>query len=416
MKLIKELGSKTGELYCEIQSVVSSKEDAGVLTVTGYANKAYNDEGQEIKDRDGDVILPSAYDLTNFKKNPIILYQHNSAEPIGKATALQVTSKGFEIVAEIHKEMHPVAYAGIKAGILKTFSIGFRGKDGKYNADTDTFYYTEVEMLETSVVSVPANADSVFSVVDSPCTDGLCMFAISGLTNKGFDTPTQLEGKTWKDVDKAVLKEAALGSTNEEFVDDLYLLVKDYSDSETFKFPHHEVVGEALKLNKGGLQSAFSAFKGAVGEGILSLEERELGITHLYGHYRELAMADIITEVPQDLEKMVNDIKGEQVEIKELAEDLTTAIGNLNTAIAGIQQAQGTETQDGDNSEGDGDNSAEGDGDGTDGGTQEVTIEQSMEILRDSLTGDNLDSVIEFYDSFGDALNEEVNNRINSEE
>jgi len=413
MKKIKGLATQQGNMLCEIKNVVEAKEDNGILTVSGYANKAYDEAGTELVDRDGDIILPQAYDLANFKKNPIILYQHRSDEPIGKAIAINVTSKGLELTAEIYKDMHPAAFTAVKAGILKTFSIGFRGKDGKYNADTDTFYYTEVELMETSIVSVPANADALFSIVDSPCTDGLCMFGISGLTEKGYDTIKNTSGKEWKDVDKGQLKKAAEKSTDEEYIKDLYLLVKDVEDSATFKFPHHELDGEDLKVNVGGLASALSAIKGAIKEDSLNIDEKESALLHLEKHYKDLVNNDIISEVPKELELLIGDATSEQKEIKGLVDELTSTIDRLNEAVAGIQQETDDDSQEDDKSEGDGDDDSEGDGDDADG---KVSLEDSMAALRGSLNSDNLDDVIVFYEEFGDSLNEEINNRINSEE
>ena len=59
----------------------------------------------------------------------------------------------------------------IKDGALKSFSVGFKVKDGKYNRDDDSMYITDVELLEISVVSVPCNQESLFSVRKSFETD-----------------------------------------------------------------------------------------------------------------------------------------------------------------------------------------------------------------------------------------------------
>jgi Phage head maturation protease len=52
----------------------------------------------------------------------------------------------------------------IRDGALKSFSVGFRVKDASYDKNSDTFFIKDLELLEISVVSVPANQDSLFSV------------------------------------------------------------------------------------------------------------------------------------------------------------------------------------------------------------------------------------------------------------
>ena len=67
------------------------------------------------------------------------------------------------MVSDAAEKLHGVQTL-IKDGALKSFSVGFRVKDGKYDANNDSMTITEVELLEISVVSVPANQNSLFSV------------------------------------------------------------------------------------------------------------------------------------------------------------------------------------------------------------------------------------------------------------
>ena len=164
--------------------VESSKSDTESIVIKGWANKSMADNGVGIVDRDGDVVLPTAYNMENFLKNPIILYQHDRGQPIGKMLNFEISQKGLEITAEIFKDMNNAAYVGVKNGVLRTFSVGFRGHDGHYDGDNDIFYFTDVELLEVSVVSVPANQDSVFSVMNSDCEGGACTLAAKGLGTK----------------------------------------------------------------------------------------------------------------------------------------------------------------------------------------------------------------------------------------
>ena len=131
------------------------------LKIAGYANTTD-------KDRVGDVVTAQAWakGVANYRKNPVLLYQHKHDQPIGKVDKVTVDKKGIYVdamVSDAAEKLHGVQTL-IKDGALKSFSVGFRVKDGKYDANNDSMTITEVELLEISVVSVPANQNSLFSV------------------------------------------------------------------------------------------------------------------------------------------------------------------------------------------------------------------------------------------------------------
>ena len=142
--------------------VVEKDAKADVLTIKGYANTVS-------KDRSGDVIVAEAWTkggMDDYLKNPIILAFHDYSRPVGTTVDYNVTDKGLEIVAEISKAAGEV-YNLIKDGVLKTFSVGFSIKDADYEKEDDTFYIKDLSLYEISVVSVPANQDSTFSLAKS---------------------------------------------------------------------------------------------------------------------------------------------------------------------------------------------------------------------------------------------------------
>ena len=138
---------------------VKSVDGEDSITIEGYANTT-------TKDRMGDVILEEAWSkggLDNYLKNPILLAYHNHQKPIGIMVDYGVNNQGLKIVAEISKAAGEV-YDLIKSEILKTFSVGFRVKDADYDEATNLFVIKDLELYEISVVAVPANADSTFSI------------------------------------------------------------------------------------------------------------------------------------------------------------------------------------------------------------------------------------------------------------
>lgn len=141
----------------EVKSAASSKD----FKIAGYANTID-------KDRTGDIVLPDAWvkGIDNFRRNPILLYQHDHNKPIGRVKNITVDKKGIFVEATVStaaETQHGVKTL-IEDGVLKSFSVGFKIKDADYDRSSDAFTIKDVELLEISVVSVPANQNSLFSV------------------------------------------------------------------------------------------------------------------------------------------------------------------------------------------------------------------------------------------------------------
>jgi len=142
----------------EAKSVVKGNKS---LKIAGYANTT-------AKDRAGDIVTAEAWakGVENFRRNPVMLYQHKHDCPIGRFDKITVDKKGIYVEGSVSEaaEKNYGIHTLIKDGALKSFSVGFRVKDGKYNSKDDTMLITDVELLEISVVSVPCNQDSLFSL------------------------------------------------------------------------------------------------------------------------------------------------------------------------------------------------------------------------------------------------------------
>ena len=139
------------------------EDDDGSVHICGMAST--HDE-----DRANDVIMAEAWTkggLSNFEKNPIILFNHDYNKPIGRATGLKVTDNGLELKAKISKSAPDHVAQLVKEGILGAFSVGFRVKDADYLSETDGLKIKDAELFEVSVVSVPCNQAATFSLAKS---------------------------------------------------------------------------------------------------------------------------------------------------------------------------------------------------------------------------------------------------------
>lgn len=133
---------------------VKSVDDAGVFE--GYASVFGN------VDSHGDKVMPGAFgeSLARHKRQgskPVVLWQHNAAEPIGVAEDIAEDGKGLytktRLVLETARGRE--AHALLKAGAIRGLSIGYRVNESK--PDGNTLQLTKLDLIEYSVVSFPAN-------------------------------------------------------------------------------------------------------------------------------------------------------------------------------------------------------------------------------------------------------------------
>lgn len=118
-------------------------------------------------DRMGDVIEPNGWRLANFKRNPVALFNHDSDTPIGEWKNVRV--EGGALRGEL--VFGPVGAcpttdklrAFIEAGMMRAVSVGFAPVDAEPIAGSARggLRYKAAELLECSLVSVPANPNAV---------------------------------------------------------------------------------------------------------------------------------------------------------------------------------------------------------------------------------------------------------------
>jgi HK97 family phage prohead protease len=115
-------------------------------------------------DRDGDVLDPKGWDLTHYKKSPVVLWAHDYSQmPIAKAVSIGQTAKGLEATAEFPRPgIYPFAdtvYDMLKGGFLNATSVGFKPIESE--SIKGGRKYTKTELLEFSIVPVPANPEAL---------------------------------------------------------------------------------------------------------------------------------------------------------------------------------------------------------------------------------------------------------------
>lgn len=180
-------------LHKQLISVDSTETTDDYVIVSGYVNRFMDNEGNIVVDRDGDAVAPFGMDITEYQKNPVILFQHKRDEPIGRAVNIEKREDGIYMVMHIFKDLNQKVYNAVRLGALSAFSIGFKVSDVYYDEEKDIFYLVKTLLLENSIVSVPANQESIIdSVVMS---NGTKCLAIHGEDYVSKTETSSEEGK-----------------------------------------------------------------------------------------------------------------------------------------------------------------------------------------------------------------------------
>lgn len=114
-------------------------------------------------DRDNDTVDAKGWLLDNYKRNPVVLWAHDYDElPVGKATSIGV--EGGRLIADAEFADHPFAdtvFRLLKGGFLNATSVGFRPATYKMNEARGGLDFETQELLEFSIVPVPANPEAL---------------------------------------------------------------------------------------------------------------------------------------------------------------------------------------------------------------------------------------------------------------
>lgn len=123
-------------------------------------------------DRVGDVIDPLG---CGFKNPAPLLWMHDHSLPVGSVWFGTPTKEGVPFTAQLPEVDGPAqlkgrideAWTSVKAGLIRAVSIGFRALEYALIEETGGFRFLKTEILELSLVSVPANSGATISEIKS---------------------------------------------------------------------------------------------------------------------------------------------------------------------------------------------------------------------------------------------------------
>jgi len=117
-------------------------------------------------DRDSDTIDPNGWRLDNYRKNPVVLFGHESRQPpIGRADSVEVRSGALKAdVVFPEPGTYPLADTVrglVDQDILRATSVGFLPIKWTFDEERRGTDFLEQELFEFSIVPVPSNPEAI---------------------------------------------------------------------------------------------------------------------------------------------------------------------------------------------------------------------------------------------------------------
>lgn len=155
----KKINEKLKVLHSSLSGLNTKALDDGSVYFEGWANKAVVDRGR-------DLIGKKEWKLDNYKKNSIVLFNHDHSQPVGKMISVEARDEGLYVKGRISQSQDK-AVARVRdlvsEGILNSLSVGIMVGDEEKSVDGSNIL-KNVELHEVSIVAVPMNQDSQFSL------------------------------------------------------------------------------------------------------------------------------------------------------------------------------------------------------------------------------------------------------------
>jgi HK97 family phage prohead protease len=133
-----------------------------------------------VVDSYGEVVAPGAFAnslkaLADKGRTIPILWQHRTVEPIGSWVNLKEDANGLLGDGELWLEEAPnakVAYKGMQTRSITGLSIGYYVIKSSYNEKTGIRTLEEVDLVEISIVTTPANDEARIDLIKSKIAHG----------------------------------------------------------------------------------------------------------------------------------------------------------------------------------------------------------------------------------------------------
>ncbi|WP_186107259.1 HK97 family phage prohead protease [Burkholderia gladioli] len=165
-------GGKGGYKVRAFELDVKSVDEKGDFS--GYGSVFGNEDSY------GEIVAPGAFsksleELKASGRSLPILWQHDSYTPIGSWSGLKEDDKGLFGDGSLWLDDAPnakIAYRGMKAKAITGLSIGYYVLSASYNEKTGIRTLNELDLVEISIVTNPANTEARIEAVKSVIAHG----------------------------------------------------------------------------------------------------------------------------------------------------------------------------------------------------------------------------------------------------
>ena len=227
-----------------VLNVKATTEDDDFYYIEGIASTP-------TPDRTGDIVEPMG---AKFKTPFPLLWQHESTKPVGTVEWAKPTSKGIPVKARIPKvkeegklkERVDEAWQSVKYKLVAAFSIGFNALEGGYEILKNGGYrFKEWELLELSLVTIPANVEATITSFKS--IDKAVLSALGKQNSMSKSVPSVI-GSNLKGTNMKTLQELRDERTIKSARMEELLAADDMNDDEQVEFDALE--SEVKELDK----------------------------------------------------------------------------------------------------------------------------------------------------------------------
>ena len=255
-------------------------------------------------------ILPSAWDLSVYEKNPVVLYMHNKdIPPIGRGKATVDKEAGLlvEIEFDNEDELAQKIEKKVRRGFLNAGSVGFMRLDSK--RENDMLITTKALLLEVSIVSIPANPEALIinrsfensfvykdEIIIPSWDDIFDLLDIKGAVapHRTPKAPEDLEWDKTRAINNIRKWASTDGSGDKDKIQwNRYKLAFAWYNSAvldnfgSYKLPHHDIYQGRFVVVWRGVAAAYAAVMGARGGVNIPAKDKPGVLAHLKAHYKQ---------------------------------------------------------------------------------------------------------------------------------
>lgn len=192
--------------------------------------------GSSAVDRDGEVVLPNGLDLTQFRNNPVVTFNHDyKSAPVGRCAWIKYEPRRDALIAKTIYARRPDGWSGdwlpdavyslVQQRVLQGKSVGFLPREVRPPSDIErksagwanvSRVITKGVLLEYAVAGLPCNPEALVEAVAKGVTTKAACSLLGLVVPEPTIDPKRFIGKAWTPA--VVSQEQAMAAAAAELV------------------------------------------------------------------------------------------------------------------------------------------------------------------------------------------------------